>query len=248
MLDRYSDKLFSTVLAIIGPDRQEPAVAQAALVAQLEGARLFALQVTETSLNEAQREPIRQWFAAALREAGILGEIGFEQGDLQGDLSPLLMRRANLVDLLVLDSMLLADGVVEFDECNRPLLLLSGEAQPIRRILLLYDGRPQAHEALFVAAYMAEMWGCPIVVLAEPAAAPGALKEVAPYLELHESPPESIIAGPLAPDTVFRTAAEHDCDLVIVGGYTKQPLSKSEVASWLQDTPQSAARPLLICP
>ncbi len=248
LLDRYSDRLFASILAIIGPDGEDAAVAQAALLAQIDHAHLLALQLRGANLSEAQREPMRERFALTLREAGLQGEIGFEQGDLQGSFSRVITRHANLADLLVLDSALLADGAAFLDTCSRPLLLVSGEARPIRRILLLYDGRPQAHEALFVAAYMAEMWGCSVVVLAEPAAAPRALKEAAPYLEMHESPPESIIAGSLAPDVVFHTAAEHDCDLVIVGGYKRRPLIKSDVATWLPDAAQKGLPSLLICP
>jgi len=248
LLDRYSDRLFSAVLAIIGPGREEAALAQAALLAQLDQAHLFALQITDSALSEAQRAPAREWFARSLRDARLQGQIGFEQGDLQADFADVIARRANLADLLVLDSALLTAGAAFVDNCPRPLLLVPGAARPIRRILLLYDGRPQAHEALFVAAYMAEIWGCSIVVLADPAAAPRALEEAAPYLEMHESPPESIIAAPLQPDVVFRIAAENECDLIIVGGYKKRPLTKSEVAAWLLDAARESAWPLLICP
>lgn len=254
ILDRYSDRLFASILAITTSDHEEAAVAQAAIVAQLEKAHLLAIQAASAEGNEpseAQMQSTREWFERTLGDAGVSGEIGFQQGEL----SEVIRRWVNLADLLVLDAALLADGrsgndaiSAFFNECTRPVLLVSGAPRPIERILLLFDGRPQANEALFVAAYMAEMWGCPVVLLSEPSAAAKALGKAAPYLEMHETPAESIIAGPLAPEPVMQTAAEHHSDLIIVGGYRSRPLSKTAVATWLLTAPEDLRRPLLICP
>ena len=58
----------------------------------------------------------------------------------------------------------------------------------------------------------------------------------------------SIIAGSLTWQSVFQTAVEQDCDLIVVGGYNKQPLSKAVVAAWQLETPPDVRRPVLICP
>jgi nucleotide-binding universal stress UspA family protein len=101
---------------------------------------------------------------------------------------------------------------------------------------------------LFATAYMAELWGCQVVVLAEPDAAPAALNKAAPYLEMHETPPETILAGPLVPEHAFQTAAENQCDLVVVGGYEDGPLNKAAVIFWLHQAPEDLKSLLFVCP
>jgi nucleotide-binding universal stress UspA family protein len=50
------------------------------------------------------------------------------------------------------------------------------------------------------------------------------------------------------PETVFQTAAEQACDLVVVGGYREGPMSKTAVANWLIDAPENLKRLLFVCP
>jgi len=254
-LDRYSDRLFSLILAFAAGDDLKPALTQATILARNEGARLFVVQLLSTAQEdsvEAQIRSTRELFDEVLgEEAGLAGEIYFEQQDL----SQVFLRRANLVDLLVLDTTLLAgsfkeqgDAAAILERCTRPLLLVPGSTRPVRRILLLYDNTPKAHEALFATAYMAELWGCQVVVLAESDAAPAALNKAAPYLEMHETPPETILAGPLLPEHVFQTAAEYHCDLVVVGGYADGPLNKTSIIFWLHQAPEDLKNLLFVCP
>jgi nucleotide-binding universal stress UspA family protein len=251
-LDRYSDRLFSLILALAAGDDLKPALTQAAILARNEGARLFVVQLMFAGQEDIIETSAREFFDEVLgEEASLAGEIYFEQQDL----SQVFLRRANLVDLLVLDTTLLAgspkeqgDAAVILRRCTRPLLLVPGSTRPVRRILLLYDNSPQAHEALFATAYMAELWGCQVVVLAEPDAAPAALNKAAPYLEMHETPPETILAGPLVPEHAFQTAAENQCDLVVVGGYEDGPLNKAAVIFWLHQAPEDLKSLLFVCP
>ncbi|MFL7838566.1 MAG: hypothetical protein AB8I52_07240 [Candidatus Promineifilaceae bacterium] len=254
LLDRYSDRLFAIILALAADDEIETAVAQAAVLARSEQAHLFAVQLLPAVKGDRPEAQIRTGsvsFENELSEASFLEEINFERQNL----SEALLRRLNLVDLLVLTTTLLAgetgwqeNAAAILDRSTRPLLLVPGSSRLIKRILLLYDDTPQAHEALFATAYMAEMWNCQVIILARPDAAPGALNKAAPYLEMHERPPESILAGPFVPDHVFQTAVEQHCDLVVVGGYDQGPLSKKAVASWLHQAPEGLQRPLFICP
>ena len=253
-LDRYSDRLFAVILAVTTAGDADPALAQAAVVAQNEQAHLFVIHkvpAQEERRGEELVQSTREYLQTALGDVSLLGTISLGREDL----SQIILSHANLVDLLVLTTASLNNdqsgpdaGAVVLDKCTRPLLLVSGAPRPVKRILLIYDNSPQAHEALFAGAYMAELWNCQIVVLAKPEAAPGALSKAAPYLEMHETPPENILAGPLAPEPVFQTAAEHQCDLVVVGGYRDGPLSKTAVASWLAEAPEEVRCPLFICP
>ena len=84
-LDRYSDRLFAVILAIATADDGDSAVAQAAIVAQNEGAHLFVIQtapVGEGGQGEAQMRSTRESFEMVLGEAGVSGEIRFEQDAL----------------------------------------------------------------------------------------------------------------------------------------------------------------------
>jgi hypothetical protein len=255
LLDRYSDRLFAVILAYVAAGDRDTAVVQSSILAQSEQAHLLVIQSIpdgETSQIEPLMRPVSESFTQVLCEAGVSGEIRFAQEDLP----QVIHRRARLADLLVLSTASLAgermdereDGSAVLQRLARPVLLVPGDPRPVKRILLLYDSTPKAHEALFVTAYMAEMWGCEVIVLAKPDAAPAAMNKAAPYLEMHERPPENILAGPFAPESVFRTAVEQQCDMVVVGGYTEGPLSKTAVASWLYQAPREQQCLLLICP
>jgi nucleotide-binding universal stress UspA family protein len=252
-LDRYSDRLFAAILAITTAGDIDTAVAQAVTIAQKEEAFLFVIQ-TKAGGDEGgeagEMSSARAAFDLALVKAGVSAEFGFEQADL----SQIIQRRLYLVDLLVLTTAILSTDQARggntaiLNKCARPVLLVPAAPRAVARILLVYDDSPEAREALFAAAYMAELWGCQVVLLAKPDAAPGALNKAAPYLEMHETAPESILAGPLAPEPVFQTAAEQQCDLVVVGGYREGPMSKTAVASWLIDAPENLKCLLFVCP
>jgi nucleotide-binding universal stress UspA family protein len=252
-LDRYSDRLFAVILAITTAGDADTAVTQAVTVAQKEGAFLFVIQTeaaAEEEVEEGHMFSERAALDRALAEAGVAAELGFEQAGL----SQIISRRLNLVDLLVLTTAILSNDQGEggkaaiLNKCARPVLIVPGATSAVERILLIYDDSPQAREALFAAAYMAEMWGCQVVVLAKADAAPGALNKAAPYLEMHETPPESILAGLVEPEAVFQTAAEQECDLIVMGGYREGPMSKTAVASWLVDAPENLKCLLFVCP
>jgi nucleotide-binding universal stress UspA family protein len=252
-LDRYSDRLFAVILAITTAGDADTAVAQAVTIAQKEEAFLYVIQTKaagEEGDREGQKASERAAFDLSHAEFGVAAEFGFEQAGL----SQIILRRLNLVDLLLLTTAMLSTDQEEgekaaiLNKCARPVILVPGAPRAVGRILLVYDDSPQAREALFAAAYMAEMWGCQVVMLAKPDAAPGALNRAAPYLEMHETPPESILAGPVSPEAVFQTAAEQECDLVVLGGYQEGPLSKTAVANWLIDAPENLKRLLFVCP
>lgn len=254
LLERYSERLFPAILLLTGPKRSASALAQAAQIATLEEGQVLGIAMepaTASKTDLEHRQSTQQWFHSALDSAGVGGEIGF----VRAEAAEIIRRRSHLVDLLVLDTDLFTaveeqEKVLEslLSICPRPVLFVPGAERPIARILLCYDGRREAEEALFVTAYLAEQWGSAVYMMAEAQAAPRALNHAAPYLEMHERPPEAVIAGDFTPLSVFTTAVKQDCDLVIIGGYAKNPLRKAAVAAWLCGAPDTLRRPLLICP
>ncbi len=249
-MDRYSDRLFAALLVIIDQDLQRSVLDQAINLAQVEKAHLFAIQLYDGEQSEdpvALARRTQAQFAAKLQEAGVSGEIGFEEGDAR----EIVRRLAPLADLLVVDKELLSRGSVgpEIVEPSvRPILVTSDAPRKVGRVLFICDDRPQAHEALFVVAYMAEMWGSKIVMLADPNTGSDMLEKATRYLELHETTTENTITRPLSPSAVLETAGEYQCDLIVVAGYNKRPLSKSEMTTWLMDTHEKPLPLVLICP
>jgi hypothetical protein len=171
---------------------------------------------------------------------------------VSGDWLPQIQRRAPLADLVVLckavaavdhalPRQLLASSV-------RPLLFAAGPAHPVRRVLLLWDGRAPAHEALFVAAYMAEAWGAALVLLCPPDAGTEQLAEARRYLAMHECEIAAQVEGPLTPQEAQETAVAHHCDLILCAAYEDGPLSRQALGDWLAGHWEALERPLLVCP
>jgi uncharacterized ParB-like nuclease family protein len=195
LLDRYSASLFAEVLLPIA-GQPEAALAQALAVAQRENGRLIGLLV-----DDAAETQTRAWFEEVCAAAGVAAVCVKENGSLPA----VVGRRVALADLLVVDRTVIRDAAVWLNR-SRPVLLLSGQASPMRGMLLACMAVRES--ALFAAAYLAEQWHIPLVVSGPQRLLP----LVQAYLEMHEVDAKLVAQGPL-----LETAGQYGCDLVIVG-------------------------------
>ncbi len=240
-LDRYSNRLFSSVLfPFVFNEFQEQAaprreqVAQAMAIAALEGARFGALCVLgrpdgPTATEAAALEDLRRMMAELSAPAELVVEIG--------DPQHWAAEVGYLYDLIVVERSFAARAPHEtptaalmtmIGALQRPILVL-GEtaADPIpRKVLLVHDTRRSLDEAIFIAAYLAERWNVELCVL--PLSNGRNTEEVVDriddYLTLHEVHPtylDAVRPNERAAATIIELATAGEFDLLLMTGPTR---------------------------
>ncbi|HJW83630.1 MAG TPA: universal stress protein, partial [Anaerolineae bacterium] len=258
LLDRYGDRLFADILvALSGRPESWPALDQAIEIAQREGAQVFGLHVAPSEKHKrgAEAQAIQAEFRRRCETAGIEGQIGVETGDI----APRIWARAVMADLVVLKlahppaprplARLGSSIRTIIQRCPRPILFVPEAASPLTRALLAYDGSAKAREALFVAAYLAERYKIPLVVVSaeESRVTPDALNYARRDLDMHEAQAEFVQAGGSTAEVVLKTAGEHAADLLIMGGYGHSALRQVALGSTVEQVLRASRRPVLIC-
>ncbi len=117
-------------------------------------------------------------------------------------------------------------------------------------LVLSYDGSPAAKEALFVAAYFAEVWKTGLVVFS---ALDGSRVKadvqdyVRRYLEFHEVEAEYILTERGAMDQLTKIVDDQHPDLILMGAYGVSLFRQIRNGSALDYMLRESTIPLLIC-
>lgn len=260
MAARYSDHLFGDILV---PVNGEPggwqALDQALQLAQREDARVHGLYVVASSSLQAEpaAEAVRTEFNQRCRAAGIPGSLAVETGAVPAK----ICERAALADIVVLNlahpprpPMLarLGSGFrTTIRLCPRPVLAVPETSLPLERVLLAYDGSAKAEEALFVAAYFAEAWELPLVVVTvkeSGAVSDAQVGHARAYLEMHEVEASYLVhdGGGVA-KTILAEVEALASSLVVMGGYGTHPVVEAVLGSVVEEVLRRVRRPTLIC-
>ncbi|MDX1664083.1 MAG: universal stress protein [Candidatus Promineifilaceae bacterium] len=265
--------LFPYILVPIGGSEAGwRALAQAIIVCRRENATLHGLHVLSDDLPPVEVHPdglnedarvseVQEEFEGRLRLAGISGALMVESGPL----ADAICEQARWHDLLVIGQpsrdgeyapgareRLLSAFSQLVRRCGRPLLIVPGEPTALQRPLLAYDGSPKAREALFVAAYLAAKWECPLTVViaaqeGEAEEAERVLEEVRFYL-IARGISATYVVEQGAPAAVVRQSAESgECDLILMGGYGFTPLLEVVLGSLVDEVLSWQRWPVLIC-
>ena len=134
--------------------------------------------------------------------------------------------------------------------CSRPVLAVPGEARPLRRILLAYDGSEKADEALFVAAYIGGFWGIPVVTLTaeEPGRTSTMVMTLAQqYLKQRGVEGVFVTESGSVSDAILSVSDMYRCDLIIMGSYGRSPVMEIMLGSTVDPILQRSRIPVLIC-
>lgn len=253
-----AERLFPDILApISGSERGWLALEQALIVAQREGSALHGFHVVRSrSVSDAHRAAsVQAEFDRRCQEAGVAGQLLIEVGPV----ARTICQRARWTDLVVANLAFpptrglpgkLQSGFRNLvHHCTRPVLAVPA-VSPLSRGLLAYDGSPRAHEALFVAAYLASRWGLPlaVVTVVEPSrAGPDHLHAARAYLEAQGIAAHYLeMHGPVAP-AILQAAAEQEADLLILGGYGYSPMWEAMLGSAVDQLLRECRQPMLIC-
>ena len=257
---RYTGRLFADILVPVSGERIGwGAFEQALDIARREQAQLQGLHVVsnEAALTSPEAQAVRDEFNQRCQAAGVPGSLALEVGEVAAK----ICERAALTDLVVLNLAYpppsqpferLGSGIrTVIRRCPRPILAVPGYQPGPLRPLLAYDGSPKSEEALFVATYVAESWQAPLVVvsvLQPDTVDQDTVAHARQYLDLHGLQPTVVVreAGSAAA-AILATAEEHDCTLIICGGYGARPLVEVVLGSTVDQVLRQANRPVLIC-
>ncbi len=260
LLARYSQHLFADILVPLGSWEGEcRALEQALLVAGHEEAQVCGLYVVaeERDRTDPRVRAAQDEFCQRCQSVGIQGKLALEVGSIMDK----ICERSVLTDLVILDRDCPSPGqdgttpsaefIATVRSCSRPVLVVPDQPSPLSRVLLAYDDRPKAREALFVAAYLAEQWGVELVVLA--ALEPGqngkeTLSHARKYLALHEVEATYVVESGAVAEVILRTAAAHDTDLIVLGGSGPERMGYKGTDQTTSQVLRECKQPVLVCP
>ncbi|HET9589013.1 MAG TPA: universal stress protein, partial [Anaerolineales bacterium] len=113
-----------------------------------------------------------------------------------------------------------------------------------------FDGTDRSKEALFVAAYLAEMWKTQLIVFTalDGTRVKADVQEyVRRYLDIHEVEAEYILGEHGAMQALKRTVEAREVDLVLMGSHGGSALRQVLIGSALDYMLRECKTPIFIC-
>jgi nucleotide-binding universal stress UspA family protein len=257
LYDRYTGHLFREILVPVGnSDVGFLALEQAIIVAQKEPASLRGLHVLPPKSRQDSKaaKAVQSRFNERCQEAGVNGSLIFVQGEIADQINAYSLP----TDLVVLNVSRppepglssLGSGLRSIIwRSARPILSVPAQTSPLDRALLAFDGSAKSKEALFVAAYIAELWKTSLTVMTLTGSSntSSATQDYArAYLELHELEADYIVTdGPM--DTVLEISKERNINLILMGGYSGTAFKEVIIGSMVNNLLRKFEYPILIC-
>ncbi len=255
---RYTDRLFTDILVPLSGDAESwDALEQAIVIAQREEAKIHGLHIVDSKekVESPGAQAVQKQFEQTCAAANVDGKLVVEAGEITRKIS----ERATLADLIVLKIMHPPQGGLSalqspfravITNSSRPLLGVPSKATQFKRAILAYDGSPRAKEALFVAAYLAEIWKTELIIFT--ALEGGRIKSdiqdyVRRYLDIHEAQAEYILGEGDSKSSLKKTVEERNADLVLMGGYGGSVIRQAFIGSSLDYTLRESKTPTFIC-
>lgn len=257
LYDRYTDRLFREILVpVSGSEESFLALEQAILIAQEEPSSLRGLHILppRSNLDDSNAKAIQSRFNQRCQEADVNGSLAI----VQGDVADQICSYALLTDLIVLNVSRppepglssLGSGLRSIIwRSARPLLTVPGQISSLGKALLAFDGSEKSKEALFVAAYVAEIWstGLTVMTLTGSASVSASVQDYArSYLELHEIDADYIVKKD-SMDTILEISNERDINFILMGGYSGTALKEVIIGSMVNNLLRKFEFPILIC-
>jgi nucleotide-binding universal stress UspA family protein len=255
---RYTDRLFSDILVpLSGGEASWAALEQAIFVARRENARIHGLHVVASreKVQSPEALAVQARFHQRCAESEVHGILAIEPGEITGK----IRERASATDLIVLKiehppqgglSNLTSPFRSIIVHASGPVLGVPEGATQFQRALLAYDGSPAAKEALFVAAYFAEIWKTELVIFSalDGSRVTADVQDyVRRYLDIHEVEAHYILTERGAMDQLKKLVDDQNSDLVLMGVYGVSMLRQIMDGSALDYMLRESKIPLLIC-
>jgi nucleotide-binding universal stress UspA family protein len=255
LVDRYTDRLFRDILVpLSGEPESWQALEQALIIARQEPADLHGIHVVAPKSKEDPElaRELQERFSRQCAEAGVRGSLAVEKGEVPD----LVVQRALLTDLVVIHTAhppaqglsSLGSGLRSIIRHSaRPILTVPGQAGPMDRALVAFDGSPKSKEAVFIAAYLAERWKTALTVLTVVPDSDSHIQDyVREYFNFHDVNADYILTSG-AHETLLEIIKERDLNLVLMGSYSSSPMQEIIIGSAVNFLLREADCPLLIC-
>jgi nucleotide-binding universal stress UspA family protein len=253
------EHLFARILvAINGKESGWHVVDQALEVARREEGRLIGLHVVASKRQKKSKavQAIQAEFIRRCEEASIPGQWIVEEGDV----SQKICEVGRWLDLVVINLAYppedqpvarLSSGLrALIQHCAVPILAIPQAPLGMSRILLAYDGRSKAKEALFVSTYLAGQWNAPLVVvtvLEESHTTPKTMDLAKRYLRRHCVEATYIEKQGKVGEAILQAATEFESELIVMGGYGFNPVLEIVLGSAVDQVLRESRQPVLIC-
>ena len=257
MYDRYTEHLFREILVpVSGYEASYQALEQSILIAKKEPASLNGLHVLSsgTKIDDLETKAVQSHFEQRCQEAGVDGKLAV----VQGNTTDLICSYSSLADLVVLNLSYppeaglsgLGSGIRSIIwRSARPILTVPGKTSPLDNALLAFDGSVKSKEALFVAAYIAELWHTKLTVMTLLGAGHvqcSVQDSARAYLDLHEVKADYVcMDGSM--DTFLDVSRERNINLIVMGGYSGTALKEIVIGSLVNHLLRKFKDPILIC-
>ncbi len=257
-MQREDDLFVDLLIALSGEQPCWYALDQAMVIANRENGRIHGLHVvaSEDQSASAAVQALQHRFNQRLEGTGIDGELKIGVGAVPR----VICDQASLTDLIVLGlahppkaqplARLGSKLSTLIRRCSKPLMVVSGPATPLRRPLLAYDGSPKAREALYIAAYLVGKWDASLVVLSvkeKRKTRKSALEDARAYLQSFGIQAEYVYKRGKVPQATLETAQDHECDLILMGGYGFNPMLETVLGSAVDQVVCRSPLPMFIC-
>ncbi|MGD9092379.1 MAG: universal stress protein, partial [Anaerolineales bacterium] len=249
--------LFGDILVALAETETGLAALDMALeVALVEGAQLHGLHILPPrgSKDDAKSQHLKKIFDQRLTAAGLSGKLAFDVGQP----AQMIFQRARWADLVIIPLQFpyqegtlsrLGSGLRSLiQRCPVPILIVPNKPSFLKRALLAYDGSPSADEALFLAAYTANLWGLELVVgtAIKRGVTHDALAHAREFLETYRVEAEYLEMRGSLDIAIPKTANIYQCDLLITGNYGANPIRGVLRGSMLDKVLRVSQKPILI--
>jgi len=178
-----------------------------------------------------------------------------------GEVAQQIIERARWADMVVINQRIVHGRWAERPlgtifqtvaaQAARPILAVPGtNVTPLKKVLLAYDGSPKSREALFVLRHMVGCWQVEGTLLAVEGGHTSRemLDQAWRYVQETGGPPVPTRYELGAPgEVILRVMEEEKADLLLLGGYSYQPLIKVLLGSAVDRVLREAWFPVLIC-
>ena len=254
------DRLFEDFLVALSGEKTDwQMLEQVIKLAKWEDDRILGLHVVSDpdQVDSPQVQLIREQFEAVCQDAGLVGEFAVEIGDV----ADMIIKRAAWVDLVATNlshppgpqpMARLSHGFNRLvQQCPRPILAIpTGANSEFNRFMLSYDGSPKADEALFIAAYLKVRWPISLVVLTVETeyTTTADLEKARRYIEKYGvMDVEYVLRQKPIAEAVLETAAAHNINEIIMGGFGFRPVKHLILGSTVDKILREFKQPVLIC-
>lgn len=255
-----SDKhLFNDILVPLnGKEDGWHALEQAILVANKEQATLHGLHVIPESQTEQDPsiQKVKERFTNRCKEVGVQGNLTIVKGEVVDQICIF----ATGTDLVITNLSYppeatplarLSPGFHDLiRRCPRPLFAAPQSSRDIHCAILAFDASPKAFEALYLAAYLACNWQINLTIISveeNGRVGENSLEQARKYLTDRDIQAEYLLKEKPVAEALLKVAKEQDCDLLLMGGYSANPILQVVIGSTVDQVLRESARPVLIC-